>query len=597
MSSSDRVSLAGTVGTWVAAFLALIALVAIIGPVMIWAAARTERNKALHDAGDTKQPFIGSGIHFVGFDSRATWVQFASLLIAYGVTPERGDNLVIYQGKAILPVHRVWILVIGLIGRYTTKESRLHRSNLKRKLTLSVKFESSTQNPSQNDTVESITWPVRMDLNGTTGQIKITEKVSGLGISESSVAMFLPRPLSEFAGIEAETLSLQDLFMLAIGCLPLTSRQYIVMIELWVAEEIEFGQHLMDGGHLGPQMPRTLTWTSYINTRQDTPDETAQRRSMSRRNTRLDERPEPLALRLEKVISRDDELERLRNTFGPMTQEIWAFEPQTLDPGLFADLRMKMDVTFIDPSFEWVRLPKTDKEANQPSHIFFWRADAQKVAHALYGLPWHPQGYLIGGSSSAYCIQLLEAVGSEFLYLLTRVKENVDSLDALPQQKTRFKDTMGEVDKLVRSEQRGASLPSHAGFHVLDQLLSGAGHPNPRISDMIGVLMMTNEEFASFVRQSARHFDKSISGSLEVALGTGHVKVKLPFGGIQEYPVDMNALYTDWQSGNETISVNYTMVMLACLRASMRSYLLNIRFDGFPLMRGVLEMDDRVHVI
>lgn len=70
MTDSDRVSLASTIGTWVAVFLALVALIAVIGPVLIWAAARTERNKALHDAGDAKQSFIGSGIHFVGFDVR-----------------------------------------------------------------------------------------------------------------------------------------------------------------------------------------------------------------------------------------------------------------------------------------------------------------------------------------------------------------------------------------------------------------------------------------------------------------------------------------------------------------------------------------------
>lgn len=630
MSDNDRVSLAGTVGTWVAVFLALVALVAIVGPVTIWAAARTERNKALHDAGDTKQPFIGSGFHFVGFDvrlfrrirapildripekpvlvwdkarfietkSRATWVQFASLLLAYGVTAERGDNLVIYRGKAMLPVHRIWILIVGLTGRYTTRESRLPRGKFERRLT--IRLQPSTQDSPEDDTIESVTWPIRVKLNGTTGQIKITEKVSGLGISESSVAMFLPRPLSEFANIEAEKLSLQDLLRLAIGCLPLKYHQYIVMVELWIPEDIErdYGSYDMDSPQRKSHSTISRRATNFYDviSRRDTPNETARIRS-SRSNINLDEVPEPLALRLEKVTSRDDELERLRSTFGTMTHEVWAFEPQTLDRSLLGDLRMSMDVTFIDPTFEWVRLPKIDKEAKQPSHVFFWRAHAQKVAHGLYALPWHPQGYLIGGTSSAYCIRLLEAVGSEFLYLMTRVKENIDSLEVLPQVKTRFKDTMAEVDKLVRREQSGASLASHSEFYILDEMLAGAAHPNARINEVIGVLMITNQEFVSFVRQSARHFEKSISGSLEVNLGTGHVKVKLPFGGVQEYPVDMKDLYADWQPGDENVTVKYTVVMLACLRASMRSYLLNIRFDGFPLMRGILEMDDRVHVI
>jgi hypothetical protein len=269
MTESDRVSLASTIGTWVAAFLALVALIAVIGPVLIWAAARTERNKAIQDAGDAKQSVITSGIKFVGFDvrlfrrihapildkmpdgptlvwdaarftetkSRATWVQFANLLLAYGVAFERGNSLVIYRGKAIIPIHRVWILVIGLIGRYSTKKSRPLRNKSKR--TLSVLFRPSNQDSPEDDTVESATWPTRVVLNGTTGQIKIIEKFLGLGLTESSIAIFLPRPISEFAGIEAEKLPLQDLLILAIGCLPLPSRHYISLVDMWIPGEPE----------------------------------------------------------------------------------------------------------------------------------------------------------------------------------------------------------------------------------------------------------------------------------------------------------------------------------------------------------------------
>ena len=113
---------------------------------------------------------------------------------------------------------------------------------------------------------------------------------------------------------------------------------------------------------------------------------------------------------------------------------------------------------------------------------------------------------------------------------------------------------------------------------------------------MIGVLMITNEEFTSLIRQASRRFANTISGTLEVALRTGFVKVGLPFGGTQDFPVEVRDLYTDWQPRDETITVNYTVVVLACLRASLRSYLLNIRFDGFPLMREILKMDDVIHV-
>jgi hypothetical protein len=40
---SDPVALAGTIGTWAAVALAILALVGIIGPLLIWQASRDQR--------------------------------------------------------------------------------------------------------------------------------------------------------------------------------------------------------------------------------------------------------------------------------------------------------------------------------------------------------------------------------------------------------------------------------------------------------------------------------------------------------------------------------------------------------------------------
>ena len=183
----DKIGLAGTIGTWVAVFLALLALIAVVGPVLVWLASRSERSKALDIAGGAVQPFISKGFRFFGTNvrifrrvrapiltkepdatliapvrwdpvryneskARATWVQLAQLLRGYGVQFSLGDDLMIQHGKAILPMHRIWILVIGLLGRYSP-EGKSHE----RKRTLSiVRIPSQVrfQSPSQEDPVD-----------------------------------------------------------------------------------------------------------------------------------------------------------------------------------------------------------------------------------------------------------------------------------------------------------------------------------------------------------------------------------------------------------------------------------------------------------
>lgn len=44
---ADSTDLVGVIGTWVAVALALIALLGIIGPVLVWRAVRAEKTRAL----------------------------------------------------------------------------------------------------------------------------------------------------------------------------------------------------------------------------------------------------------------------------------------------------------------------------------------------------------------------------------------------------------------------------------------------------------------------------------------------------------------------------------------------------------------------
>ncbi|KAK4448666.1 hypothetical protein QBC34DRAFT_406558 [Podospora aff. communis PSN243] len=639
---SDRVALAGTIGTWAAVLIALLALVAVFGPILVWAAARTERNKALHAAGEATQSFIGPGLHFVGFDvrllrrvrapiidkapenlvltfdigrytetkSRATWVQFANLLLGHGAEFPRGDNLSIYRGKAILPVHRICIMLVGLTGRYSAESARKTRRGFSMS-TPRVQFEEG--GPPNDDDV-SAPWTVRRELNGLTGQLRVSEKVPGLGFSDSSIVQFSPRPALELTTYFAQDrLPPHDLFMLAIGCLPVSSGRYLSLVDLWSSEEVQHSETselvpLPEGDRVlgsafrrlqsvGTVIARSGSRSGSTGSSGQRPGPGQRQSSLFRAQMQLLESDKPVALKLEKVDHWDAEIERMKAPFRSDPVELYALEVQAPDPMLYANLRSRMAATFVEPSFEYIRLSKPiDDTSDKLNNIFVWRPDAQKLAHGLLTLPWHPQGYLIGGDSTATAIRLLEYSARDFLYLLTRARENLNSLVLDPGLRPQLKDRCDDVDKSVRREQSGVILSTFQPFHALDGLLAQSSHADNTVNEMISVLMITNEEFASFVRQSARHFDKSIAGSIDVALETGFVQVKLPFGGVQDFPVDLRELYANWVRRAETITVNYTPMILACLRATMRSYLVQVRMDGHPLIKEIMQMDDTVYM-
>ena len=151
----DRWSIAGTIGTWVAVGVALIALIGIVGPVLIWLGARTEKHKILRSIGSGTNGYLSQGFHLgpniylahrirapllknfrttrpfrpaitwdvaalKSFDTPATWAHFGALLSSCGVTFPKGV-LLLQDSSAYLPIHPSWVLAVGVLGRYSRR--------------------------------------------------------------------------------------------------------------------------------------------------------------------------------------------------------------------------------------------------------------------------------------------------------------------------------------------------------------------------------------------------------------------------------------------------------------------------------------------
>ncbi|KAH7322496.1 hypothetical protein B0I35DRAFT_183113 [Stachybotrys elegans] len=51
----------------------------------------------------------------------ASWVQFCLVLKGYGISPPLGDPLLIVGGRTWLPLHKNWLLIMGIIGRFSRR--------------------------------------------------------------------------------------------------------------------------------------------------------------------------------------------------------------------------------------------------------------------------------------------------------------------------------------------------------------------------------------------------------------------------------------------------------------------------------------------
>ncbi|RBA09008.1 hypothetical protein FPRO05_07288 [Fusarium proliferatum] len=196
MSSSsddgvDPVDLASNIGTWVAAGVAIIALVGVVGPYLALQASMSDKNRAMNAVQDQQQKYISRGWRLTrglrmfrrirvpnlapgyitnepdtaplipplsaalgrwGFTTRdylpwnTGWAKISELIESYEVrdgisnrrvdldVPETGGTLEVVNSRTALVVNKHWILTLGLLGRYGDRVDKgiLQRKGIRR---------------------------------------------------------------------------------------------------------------------------------------------------------------------------------------------------------------------------------------------------------------------------------------------------------------------------------------------------------------------------------------------------------------------------------------------------------------------------------
>lgn len=156
---SDPVELAGVIGTWVAVFIALVALLGLLPAYFLYKRSRSANAAAIAAIDDPRHNFV-SGIRIFGVvlaqkfkipdlrtppklaalenatldrmpgerllgstKSSTAWVEFAQLIAAvFPGFDVGGQSLLSFKhGEARLPVHKTWLLALGILHRYSAR--------------------------------------------------------------------------------------------------------------------------------------------------------------------------------------------------------------------------------------------------------------------------------------------------------------------------------------------------------------------------------------------------------------------------------------------------------------------------------------------
>ena len=653
---SNAVEIGSLVGTWVAAGVAIVALIGILGPLLVWRTIRSERHKAidkLSQRGAETAGYVSKGFQITSTirlfrpfnapdlqsapsldvpkvdwnnqiplltSNSASWIKFGRLLECYGFKYSKTNLLEVRGGQVWLPVHRIWIIIIGVVGRYGKRKDNgklVTRSTGGIASTQArpgghVKFVSTPiqgrgsrigrTDTTNSDAFESHYHP----LHGVTGtfQLRAPRSITDSYGSSWREVIFNSHTRSEMGSLPNDLIGIAELFWLAVGCLPASgpkvySLDDVVLIRQEAPEHSEM-----------PQYTSASPWVPDNEDEQSSEDEFDMRpRHRPHRHfphhhsdsqyvvlattTNIDfPYKDARAFQFNTTNTRVAELNEVANSIRiDDSAHVCSLEEVEPTIDLMERLKKAADATYVPADLPWVRFIGS---STRRSNWFLRREHAQTLAHALLSIPMSPLGYLVGGDNCSECRRLLCAASHSLFQLLMRLSRSLQALGITGHEATQLALLMETV--YVETKNMKRTRPYYEAIHGLDAALAARLHPDPRVNSAIGVLMLTNEEFRDLIAQSARHIDESINSS--IVLDSAHSTLNVPavMGIIQRFPVELASLHPQLPRDDGPTTITFREVMFAALKACVRSTFSGTSLGSVPLFRTVLEMNPVVYI-
>lgn len=682
----DKISLAGTIGTWVAVFLAILALIGVVGPVLVWRASRTERQVALKtvDSGLAENGgFMTNGVQLwpgirlfrrirapiltadptLGLTpinwnsdmrqvskSSTSWVKFGLLIQSYRIPHETGDPLVIKNSHALLPVNKVWLLVVGLLGRFGERKDmgKVSRKRIKGVISAqavpgwgmpspeslfrddSMHRWMAYERPRARDVYERATTIAGVEyseLHGLTGTLLIP-RYHDFELPEA--LRFAFHGPEEIGNLGNEVLSIDVLFWLAVGCIPSVDGR---VFSLENAHLLDFDDDDDDDDDSGQEgnAPHRYDRNEIYEARYESDEESeeiiyvAERRHNPRKisqNTYIQNQRAPRSTRhisgarAFRFSPTDERSEAFSGIARVLQVErtnsvVMSLEEMPVWNDERADLERLADVTYLPSDSTWVRLPRRDKRPGKRrsrrrrdqrddgtqengSIWYLQRKDAQVLAQSLLRLPICQMGYLFSANQSSLCYQFLSSAAPNAPRLLFYMINNFAVLRIPEASRKNLLAAMNEMFRLTHEFQYTRAFMDT--IYELDTLLQHALPLDEKILDAIGVLTISSEEFRDLINMSIRRIPQSIDQTVQLDLDHPALIMRTVLGAEQRFPVDLSALCPNHVASQSALDISFSNLILIVLKASLRSAFLKTSLDSLPLFEQVMKMEDVVYI-
>ena len=629
--------IAGVVGTWVAASLAVIALFGVVGPILVLRASRTERHKAIVGIGSRNHGYVSMGIpvwpgvrlaqrvrapridmarkfkdkEWIEFDSKrmkldngkgsdspASWVSFGAFLEGYAVEFEANSDIAVSNSSAFLPVSKAFLMTFALVGRFSDEPDRRRKIKGDGARTWDRR---NSRKYSQYDFELGIHHNRSFTaIHGLTGSLSFRMPdqdshgpVTGDIVKASWSVVFDGESTLEPLEIPLNPISLEDIAMLCLGFLPFRGVNYINFLDPLEEDDNKSEDSDNDEtNQVGKGYTRRISRKKEDT--KDYDDFPGHARPMNRAKTpvrfkSLDPNEPPItviAYQLWDIILVEAKI--LAHFPLQANAKYFALFELKLDGRTQSELRRLSDNTFVPAAAPWVRLnvPSYAKTKSR-TECYIRRVDAQRIALSLLNIPWHPEGYLIPGVANKYSrakvMHLLCAISERTRPFLIRLREGISALDLSSKDEQTFLKSSELVVKRAASSPTRRSLLEP--LFLFDQVVKDLQHERVEVQQMVGVLMLTNEEFTDLVYQSARHMTASSKVPIEFDLRAGTLTIPSTFGTVQTFELDMDNLQKQQlQLGAQgRFSVRHSDILKAALRAYLRSLMLASCYDAEPL--------------
>ena len=420
-------------------------------------------------------------------------------------------------------------------------------------------------------------------LYGLTGSIKAAPSRAEM---RRDVLTFEPRPQKNLQQIWPDTVPLKTLFMLATGCLPL--RQEGQFFSLGSSEEDDddsiYSESSGDDDH-GRVIPQQI---------------------YSGESRRVARRPSAtlIAYELVEITNRDPALIEISRPFHAENAEVFALSRIRRSQSTTSKLEGYATLTYVPAESPWIRLPPASRDRISRSwqdydSTYISRPDSQAIASTLLNLNWHSDGYILGMDFWGLGLRFLTNVSYRLQPILSRLLEGSNSLGLSDDNRTKLEEALAPVLRIV---QKGRIYPTRTysqRLFNLDTVLAVLGEQDDRsiIGTIIGVLMITNEEFQMLLNQSMRHIQSAATSIVEINIQAGTMTVPSAFGVMQTFNIDKDRIDSGSLSRSpEALIVSYPTVILAATKACLRSVMLRDSFNSSSLFRAVQSWDEVVYV-